>query len=120
MLIHRQKFGLVIFGKLAILCGNGGVPATATTAKRVDYEYERAGTANIFMFTEPQVGWREVAVRERKTKLDWAPKWRACWSLVWNNLNSHTMGAFYEAFEPERALRLARRIEHCSTSKHGS
>ena len=40
--------------------------------KRVDYEYERAGTANIFMFTEPLAGWREVAVRETKTKVDWA------------------------------------------------
>ena len=48
------------------------IPATTTHAKRVDYEYERAGTANIFMFAEPLAGWREVAVREKKTKLDWA------------------------------------------------
>jgi hypothetical protein len=43
------------------------IPATAKHAKRVDYEYERAGTATIFMFAEPLAGWREVAVRERKT-----------------------------------------------------
>ena len=48
------------------------IPATRRHAKRVDYEYERAGTANIFMFTEPLAGWREVAVRETKTKVDWA------------------------------------------------
>ena len=48
------------------------IPATAKHAKRVDYEHERAGTANIFMFTEPLAGWREVAVRVTKTKVDWA------------------------------------------------
>src|SRR3972149_12223434 len=48
------------------------IPATAQHGKRVDYEYERAGTANIFMFTEPLAGWREAAVRETKNKLDWA------------------------------------------------
>ena len=48
------------------------IPATAKHGKRVDYEYERAGTANIFMFAEPLAGWREVAVRETKTKIDWA------------------------------------------------
>ena len=106
------------------------IPATATTATRVDYEYERAGTANIFMFTEPLAGWREVAVRERKTKLDWATemarllegRYAACETviLVCDNLNTHTMGAFYEAFAPERARQLVRRIEFCYTPKHGS
>jgi hypothetical protein len=48
------------------------IPATRQHAKRVDYEYERAGTANIFMFAEPLAGWREVAVRETETKVDWA------------------------------------------------
>jgi hypothetical protein len=48
------------------------IPATIEHGKRVDYEYERAGTANIFMFTEPLAGWRDVAVRETKTKFDWA------------------------------------------------
>jgi hypothetical protein len=46
------------------------IPATLRHANRVDYEYESAGTANIFMFTEPLVGWREAAVRETKTKVD--------------------------------------------------
>jgi len=106
------------------------IPATAKHAKRVDYEYERAGTANIFMFTEPLAGWREVAVRETKTKLDWAVemarllegRYASCERviLVCDNLNTHTKGAFYEAFEPERARQLARRVEFCYTPKHGS
>ena len=106
------------------------IAATAKHGKRVDYEYERAGTANIFMFTEPLAGWREVAVRETKTKIDWAVelarllegRYAKCTKvvLVCDNLNTHTKGAFYEAFEPERARRLVRRIEFRYTPKHGS
>jgi hypothetical protein len=106
------------------------IPATAKHAKRVDYEYERAGTANIFMFTEPLAGWREVSVRKTKTKIDWAlemarlleGRYASCGKviLVCDNLNTHTKGAFYEAFEPERARQLVRRIEFHHTPKHGS
>ena len=106
------------------------IPATAKHAKRVDYEYERAGTANIFLFTEPLAGWREVAVRPTKTKLDWAlemgrlleGRYASCpkVTLVCDNLNTHTKGAFYEAFEPERARQLVRRIDFRHTPKHGS
>ena len=46
--------------------------ATTTHPQRVDYEYERAGTASLFMFTEPLAGWREASVRQRRTKEDWA------------------------------------------------
>lgn len=105
-------------------------PATIEHPKRVDYEYERAGTASIFMFTEPLAGWREVRVRSRRTKTDWAievarileERYGECESvqLVCDNLNTHTRGAFYEAFEPERARELVRRIEFCYTPKHGS
>ena len=106
------------------------IPATAKHAKRVDYEYERAGTANIFMFTEPLAGWREASVRATKTKVDWAVemarllegRYAACERviLVCDNLNTHTKGAFYEAFEAERARNLVRRIEFRHTPKHGS
>jgi DDE superfamily endonuclease len=106
------------------------LPATAKHGQRVDYEYERAGTATIFMFTEPLAGWREVAVRETKTKLDWATemarllegRYAHCKKviLVCDNLNTHTKGAFYEAFAPARARQLVRRIESCYTPKHGS
>ena len=106
------------------------IPATAKHAKRIDYEYERAGTANIFMLTEPLAGWREVAVRVTKTKVDWAVemarilegRYADCEKviLVCDNLNTHTKGAFYEAFDPERARQLVRRIEFCHTPKQGS
>lgn len=106
------------------------IAATRKHGKRVDYEYERAGTANIFMFTEPLKGWREVAVRETKTKIDWATemarllegRYAHCVKviLVCDNLNTHTKGAFYEVFAPERARQLVRRIEFCHTPKHGS
>ena len=106
------------------------IPATAKHGRRVDYEYERAGTANIFMFTEPLAGWREVSVRPTKTKLDWAVemaqlldgRYARCQKviLVCDNLNTHTKGAFYEAFLPARARELVRRIDFRHTPKHGS
>jgi hypothetical protein len=106
------------------------LPATAQHAKRVDYEYERAGTAAIFLFAEPLAGWRGVAVRERKTKIDWAiemarlleGRYAACAKviLVCDNRNTHSTGAFYEVFDPERARALVRRLEFCYTPKHGS
>jgi hypothetical protein len=106
------------------------IPATRQHAKRVDYEYERAGTANIFMFAEPLAGWREVAVRDTKTKVDWAIEIASLMEgryanaerviVVSDNLNTHTKGAFYEVFAPARARQLVRRIEFCHTPKHGS
>ena len=48
------------------------IAATKDHPKRVDYEYERAGVANVFMFAEPLAGWRQVSIRETKTKMDWA------------------------------------------------
>lgn len=106
------------------------IPATAKHGKRVDDEYERAGTANIFMFTEPLAGWREVAIRETKTKFDWATemarllegRYADCEKviLVCDNLNTHPRGAFYEVFGPERARSLVRRLEFHYTPKHGS
>ena len=106
------------------------IQATSYHPKRVDYEYERAGTASIFMFTEPLSGWRQATARPRRTKTDWAEEVAALLegryadcpkiTLVSDNLNTHTPGAFYEVFEPERARCLVRRIEFCYTPKHGS
>lgn len=106
------------------------IAATAKHPRRVDYEYERAGTASIFMFTEPLCGWREATARESKTKVDWAlemarlleGRYRQCDKaiLVCDNLNTHTKGAFYETFKPARARQLVRRIAFCHTPKHGS
>lgn len=106
------------------------LPASASHGKRVDYEYERNGVANIFMFAEPLACWREPRVRAKRTKIDWAievarlleGRYADCEKviLVCDNLNTHTKGAFYEVFEPQRARQLARRVEFCYTPKHGS
>lgn len=106
------------------------IPATAQHPKRVDYEYKRAGVANVFMFCEPLANWREVSVRTLKTKLDWATemgrllegRYAHCEKVivVCDNLNTHTIGAFYEVFEPSRARALVSRIEFHYTPKHGS
>jgi len=106
------------------------VAATKDHPRRVDYEYERAGTASIFMFCEPLWGWRQVTVRERRTKIDWAIEveqlLRTRYAsaekviLACDNLNTHTMGAFYEVFEPEKARAIVRRLEFRHTPKHGS
>src|SRR6516165_7214607 len=106
------------------------VPATKRHPRRVDYEYERAGTASIFMFCEPLLGWREVHVRPQRTKIDWALEieqlLRVRYAkaekviLVCDNLNTHSKGAFYEAFPPEKARGLVRRLDIRPTPKHGS
>jgi len=106
------------------------IPATKDHPRRVDYEYERNGTASIFMFCEPLAGWRQATAREHRTKFDWAQevaslldrKYAGCdrITLVCDNLNTHTAGAFYKAFSPERARSYVRRIDFCFTPKHGS
>jgi len=106
------------------------IAATKHHARRIDYEYERAGTASIFMFAEPLSGWRKVSVREHRTKIDWAIEMEELLQaryadaekviLVCDNLNTHTMGAFYEAFPPEQARAIVSRLEIRFTPKHGS
>ena len=106
------------------------IAATLNHPRRVDYEYERAGTASVFMFTEPLIGWRQVSTREHRTKVDWAIEMADLLNsryakakkviLVCDNLNTHTKGAFYEVFPPEEARRLVERIEFHYTPKHGS
>lgn len=106
------------------------IPASRNHPKRIDYEYERAGTACLFLFTEPLLGWRSVRARETRTKVDWATEMgelldgRYCNCekviVVCDNLNTHTKGAFYEAFSPARARRYAEKIQFCYTPKHGS
>ncbi len=106
------------------------IVATREHPQRVDYEYERAGTACIFMFAEPLSGWRKVSARPRRTKVDWALEMEELLGtryadvekvmLVCDNLNTHTRGAFYEAFEAKKARELVRRIEFHYTPKHGS
>lgn len=106
------------------------IPATKRHPRRVDYEYERCGTASIFMFTEPLSGWRRATARPHRTKIDWAIEMAALLNtrykttpkvvLICDNLNTHTKGAFYEAFPPAKARALVKRIDFRYTPKHGS
>jgi hypothetical protein len=105
------------------------IPATKDHPQRVDYEYERADTASIFVFAEPLSGFRQATARPQRTKVEWAVEVAALLdtryancdrvTLVCDNLNTHTMGAFYEAFEPQRAREYVRRIQFCYAPKHG-
>jgi hypothetical protein len=106
------------------------IPATKNHARRVDYEYERRGTACVFMFTEPLSGWRQATARPRRTKVDWALEMASLLDtryknvqkviLVSDNLNTHTKGAFYEVFSPAKARAYVKRIDFRYTPKHGS
>ena len=97
---------------------------------RADYEYERRGTANLFLCCEPLAGRRWVAVTDRRTAVDWAHQIKVLVDeryaeaerivLVQDNLNTHTPAALYEAFEPSEAKRLADKLELHYTPKHGS
>lgn len=106
------------------------LPAAPGRPERVDYEYRRNGTANLFMLAEPLRGRCEVKVTERRTKIDWAhlikdmvdehyPEAQKI-VLVMDNLNTHAKGSLYEAFEPAEAKRLADKLEIHYTPKHGS
>ena len=97
---------------------------------KYDSEYERRGTANVFMAVEPLAGKRTVRVTDRRTRVDWAQFVRlllltmypdvAKVILVMDNLNTHSIASLYEAFDPETARSLAARLEIHYTPKHGS
>ena len=106
------------------------VPAEPGRPERFDFEYVRNGTANLFMVSEPLLGWRSVQVTQRRTAKDFAEVLR--WLvedvhpdaekvvLVMDNLNTHKLASLYEAFPPEQARRIAERLEIHHTPKHGS
>lgn len=106
------------------------IPVKPGKPMRVDYEYERHGVANVFMFTEPLGQYRHVSIREHRTSIDWAWEVRYLLDvsypeaeyirLVCDNLNTHTIGSLYKAFPPQEARRLARRLDIHHTPKHGS
>jgi hypothetical protein len=106
------------------------VPAAPGRARREDYEYQRRGTANLFMLCCPLRGWRQVAVTAQRTYQDVARQWRALVDkhfpkakeirLVLDNLNTHTPGALYETFEPEEAKRILKKLTLIHTPKHAS
>lgn len=106
------------------------IPAAPGRPRRIDCEYERAGVAVNFMFTEPLGAWRKVNVRDRKTAVDWAREIKQLLDedypharkviLVCDNLNTHKSASFYEAFPPGEARRLLERLEIHYTPRHGS
>jgi hypothetical protein len=106
------------------------VPAAPGRRRRVDYEYRRNGTANLFMLVHPRGGWRQVTVTERRTKRDFAEQMRRLVDeefpgatrirVVLDNLNTHGPAALYEAFPAAEARRITRKLEFHYTPLHGS
>jgi hypothetical protein len=106
------------------------LPAEPGQPERVDYEYERCGTANLFLTCEPLAGHRQVTVTERRTAVDFAQEVHDLLEvhyphaerviLVVDNLNTHKPAALYQAFEPAVARRLIERLEIHHTPKQGS
>jgi hypothetical protein len=106
------------------------LPAQPGQAARFDHEYKRHGTRNLFLFCEPQAGWRHVAVTEQRTMQDFAHqmKWLVderypeaeVIRVVLDNLNTHKPASLYETFPPAEAHRLRQKLEFHYTPKHGS
>ena len=106
------------------------LPAEPGQPQRSDYEYERKGVQNLFMFFCPLQNWRHVKVTERRTKADWAECRRElvdellpeaeCIRLVQDHLNTHVPAALYEVFAPAEAKRIRDRLEFHYTPKQGS
>jgi hypothetical protein len=106
------------------------LPPKPGEVAKYDYEYERNGTSNIFMFFAPLESWRHVKVTDRRTMVDFAHCMRDLVDihfpeaekivLVMDNLNTHKFASLYEAFPPEEARRIIERLEIHYTPKHGS
>jgi len=106
------------------------VPMQSGQPQRGDYEYRRAGVANLFMFFAPLQNWRSVKVTAQRTKVDWAHCMRDLVDvhfpqaekivLVQDQLNTHSPAGLYEVFTPTEAKRILDRLEFHSTPKHGS
>jgi hypothetical protein len=96
--------------------------------ERQDHEYQRQGTANIFMTVEPLAGWRHVDATEQRTTLDFAAQMKklvdvhypeaCCIRIVLDNLNTHKPASLYAAYAPEEAFRILQRLEFHYTPKH--
>jgi len=106
------------------------LPMRPGEPEKEDYEYERNGVADIFLFVEPLAGRRRATVTERRTAVDWAHRVKEMLEqdypsadqvvLVMDNLNTHGPWSLYEAFPAPEARRLAERLEIHYTPKHGS
>jgi len=108
----------------------GGLPARPGVCRREDYEYERNGVCNIFLWVEPLVGRRQLQVTDRRTAVDFAEQLRELVDvaypraerivLVTDNLNTHSPYALYERYAPREARRIAEKLEWHYTPEHGS
>lgn len=106
------------------------IPAKPGQLARFDYEYVRNGTATVFGLFAPLLGWREMIVTERRTRVDFAGCLKRLVDefypqaerivVVLDNLNTHSKASLYEAFSPEEAHRIAAKLEFHHTPKHGS
>lgn len=104
-------------------------PLAPGQVEQRDFEYERHGTANLFVMVEPLAGWRHVTVTEHRAKRDYAEVLRSlveerypdaeCICVVQDNLNTHTAGALYETFPPRQVRRILASLELQYTPKHG-
>jgi len=131
--IPDRRFPVVCFDETPRqLIGEARVPVMARPGKRAryDYEYVRNGTANVFMFLDVHRPWRHAKVTERRTAADFAECMRDLVDrhfpeaelirVVLDNLSTHTAASVYEAFPPEEARRILRRLEFHYTPKHAS
>jgi hypothetical protein len=106
------------------------LPVRSGKPVREDYEYQREGTADVFMLFEPLVGKRQIEITDQRRRVEWAEVMRKVSDelypdaekivVVLDNLNTHTLAAFYLVFEPIEARRLTQRFELHYTPKHGS
>jgi len=106
------------------------IPRSPGHSEKYDSEYERNGGVNIFLASEPLKGRRVISITDRRTRVDWAHFIKDLVDnqypdvdkilLIMDNLNTHTTGSLYEAFEPQEARRLIEKIEIHHTPKHGS
>lgn len=127
---RRPVVGLDEGGKQLIGETRPPLPVRPKHPAREDHEYQRNGTANVFMLFEPLRGWRHAVVTERRTNRDFAHRIKELvdvWYpaaervvLVCDNLSTHTPAALYEAFEPAEARRVVEKLEWHYTPRHGS
>jgi hypothetical protein len=106
------------------------LPMEPGQPQRYDYQYERHGVCNLFMFSEPLAGWRHVEVTNRRTKIDYAQQMKylvdvrypdaEIITVIHDQLNTHVPSSLYQAFEPAEAKRLLGKLEFHYTPKHGS
>jgi len=106
------------------------LPVEAGHPACYDYEYERNGVCNLFLFSEPLRGWRHVTVTDRRTSIDYAQQMKSLVDeyyphaikirLVHDQLNTHVPASLYKAFEPSEAKRILDKLEMHYTPKHGS